>query len=354
MEARAVAAAEHGSPRAAKRCLITGGLGYAGAWMTSALAAAGHTAFVLSRRAGATVLRAAAPLRGDLPADAAPPYTPVQADLARQSPAELAALLPEGLEAVVHAASCNDGFVPDYGQKALTVNALGTRNLLEALLLQSGRCGRPLPLFLYVSTVHVYGASHGRITETSPCRPLNDYALTHLFGEEYGRMFMRAHGLPLTVIRLSNGYGAPRTADSDKWHLLLNDLCAGAFSRGRVALRSPPDIRRDFVWLGDIARAVEALVGRPDLAGRVFNLSSGVSLSLGEVAGRVRAGAARFLQRDVPLALERPPGATSAPGLHVDNAAVRAALNIDFHDRMEEEIAALFSLLAARRSADLA
>ena len=367
--------------RPSRRYLVTGGLGYAGAWVTSRLAASGHEVFVLSRGSdtpelkpnpepdqpadGQSVGRPCTPGGHNDPFSRAPeerqadfssasgeqrpalPYTLVQADLAGQSPTELAGLLPERLDAVAHAASFNESFVPDYGQKALAVNALGTRNLLEALVLQGRRLERPLPLLVYFSTFHVYGASLGHIMESSPVSPRNDYALTHLFGEEYCRMFARTHGLAHIVARLSNGYGAPKTAASTKWYLLLNDLCKSAFEQGEIILRSDPSIARDFVWLGDVAAVVEALLGRPDLAGRVFNVSSGAALSLGEVAKKVTAGATRFLGKPIPLHQERPgtPDTKGAPFLHVDNTAVRAALNVAFHDRMDEEISHLLGLL---------
>ena len=339
-----------------RRYLITGGLGYAGAWITSALAATGHEVFVLSRGKNKPALKPnPTPGTADAPRDPLVlSYTLIQADLAEQSPAELAALLPEGLDAVVHAASFNESFVPDYGRKALAANALGTRNLLEALTLQGERLSRSLPLLLYCSTFHVYGASSGHITEASPLCPRNDYALTHLFGEEYCRMFGRTKGLPHIIVRLSNGYGAPKTAASTKWYLLLNDLCKSAFTEGRIALRSDPTIPRDFVWLGDVAAVMAALLERPDLAGRIFNISSGAALSLGEVARRVADGAARFFAKDIPLILERggEPGGAAHP-LHVDNSAVCAALGMTFHDQMDEEVAALFFLLADARTAGL-
>ena len=339
-----------------RRYLVTGGLGYVGAWITSELAEAGHEVFALSRGTDKPELRPnPAPdttKEAGARQAAALPYALVRADLAEQGPAEIAALLPERLDGVVHAASFNEALAPDYGRKALAANALGTRNLLEALIVQGKEKGRPLPLFLYFSTFHVYGEICGHITEDTPPRPRNDYGLTHLFGEEYCRMFARASGLPHIVLRPSNGYGAPKTAASTKWYLLLNDLCKSAFTEGRIVLRSDPAVPRDFVWLGDVAAAVKTLLERPDLAGQAFNISSGSALALGEVARRAAAGAARFFNRDIPLILEREPDpATSGQALHVDNSAVRAALNIIFHDRMDEEIISLLSLLAKARPA---
>lgn len=337
-----------------RRYLVTGGLGYVGAWITSELAGCGHDVYVMSRGTDKPELKAnPAPGSARAPKAASGlPYSLVRCDLAEQSPAEIAAALPDELDGVIHTASFNEAFAPDYGRKALTANALGTRNLLEALVMWGQRRKSPPPLLLYFSTFHVYGESRGHITEDSPLCPRDEYALTHLFGEEYCRMFGRVKGVPHILVRPSNGYGAPKTAASTKWYLLLNDLCRTAFTEGRIILRSDPAVLRDFVWLGDVAAVVRILLGRPDLAGRIFNLSSGTALDLGEVARRTAAGAARFFNRDVPLVLEQKAApASGARTLLIDNSAIRAALNVAFHDRINEEIASLFSLLADGRSA---
>jgi UDP-glucose 4-epimerase len=314
--------------------LITGGLGYVGAWITAHLTSKGHTAHVLSRK-------------GKKP-DIGAPYELVQADLVERNPEELAAILPENLDAVIHAASFNEIFVPDYGRRALLVNVLGTRNLLEALTAQARRLARPAPLCLYLSTVHVYGASSGTINETQPPMPRNDYAMTHLLAEEYFQLFQRTGTVESILVRLTNGYGAPKTPDSDKWYLLFNDLCRQAVHKGSVVLNSSPSTKRDFVWLGDVAEVMERLSTRRDLSGRLFNLSTGKAVSIGQVAHLVADTATSVLGKKVDLemreAVTESESAQTAD-LYVDNSALRRAIGVEFHDRMREEIAALLESL---------
>ena len=323
------------APAVARRYLITGGFGYAGSWISEYLATQGHQVFVLSRRAGAAA------------AGASWPCTPIDADLAALPPEALASLLPDSLDGIVHAASLNEEFLPDYPRKALLVNALGTRNLIAALLDKQGpgqdERRQGLPLLVYCSTIHVCGIASGDISEATPPAPHGDYALTHYFAEEYCRLFMRARQLPCIMVRLSNGYGAPKLPGSGKWHLLLNDLCRAAARDGQIALRSHPDTPRDFVWLGDVARSIHALLERPDLAGSLFNLSSGHSVSIGAVARRVAALAEKHLGKNIPLRFENADAAPPA-GLHISNAALIAATGQRFGDHMDEEIAALLAL----------
>jgi UDP-glucose 4-epimerase len=313
-----------------RRYLVTGGFGYAGSWISEYLASQGHRVFVLSRRTDAPGISW--------------PCTLISADVEKLSPEGLAPLLPESLDGIVHAASLNEEFLPDYPRRALLVNGLGTRNLIAALLLKQEQQG--LPLLIYCSTIHVYGAVSGAISEATPPQPRSDYALTHYIAEEYCRLFMRTRNIPCVIIRLSNGYGAPKLPHSDNWHLLLNELCKTAVRDGQIVLRSHPDTPRDFIWLGDVAKSIHTLLERPDLAGRLFNLSGGQCASIGAVARRVAALAEKRLGRSVPLRFENA-CAAPLPDLHISNAAFIAATGLNFDDRMEEEIAGLLASLGA-------
>ena len=315
-----------------RRYLVTGGFGYAGSWISEYLASQGHRVFVLSRRADASGV--------------VWPCTPISADVEKLSPEALLSLLPESLDGIVHAASLNEEFLPDYPRRALLVNGLGARNLIAALLLRQEQQGLPLPLLIYCSTIHVYGTISGAISEATQPQPRNDYALSHYLGEEYCRLFMRTRNLPCVVVRMSNGYGAPKLPGNDKWHLLLNDLCKTAVRDGQIVLRSHPDTPRDFIWLGDMARSIHTLLQRPDLAGSLFNLSSGKSTSIGAVARRVAALAAKRLGRSIPLRFENICARLPAD-LHISNAAFTAATGQSFADHMEEEIAGLLSIVSS-------
>lgn len=324
---------------APKRCLVTGGLGYAGAWISSHLAAQGHEVFVLSRKGERT--------------DIGQPYTLIQADLAEQEPGSISALLPDGLDCVIHAASCNEAFEPSYPRKALAVNALGTRNLLQALVSAHDGAGTvsSLPLVIYLSTFHVYGRSSGHILESDLPAPKNDYALTHYFGEEYCRMMSRLFALPSIVLRISNCYGAPKTHDSDKWYLLLNDLCKKAVIQRALPLQSDPATLRDFVWMGDLAGIIEKLIYRRDLAGRLFNLASGKAVSIGEVAGLVASTASAFLRKKIPVVAEDGNGRADkggAPSLLISNEALCSALSFSFRDAMREEIVKILDMVVSQ------
>ncbi len=312
------------------RCLITGGYGYVGAHVAARAASEGHEVFVLSRG----------------PARPAPfAHTHIQADLARIAPADLAALLPEALGACIHLASRNESFIPEYPRQALEANAFGTRVLLEALARLTG----PRPHVAYASTFHVYGRTGGDIDESTPPAPRSDYALTHLFAEEYGRMFSRAEDLPFSVLRLTNGYGAPLLPGSDKWHLICNDLCRQAVREGRITLKAHAETQRDFVSLRDVARAFISLASRPALAGRLYNIASGAAVTLGDVARAAQRAARERLARDIDLIFEGTGEAPAGELLRISTAAARADLGFTCGTDMEAEMRGILAAVEAEQ-----
>lgn len=316
------------------RYLVTGGLGFVGSWVTRHLALAGHDVFVLSRGAHAP--------------DLGVPYTLVQADIT-SGKESLCNALPPDLDGCVHAASFNEGNAPDYGRLALAANGLGTRNLLEALAYNADAAGKAPCPFVYLSTFHVYGRDKGEVTEETPPAPRNEYALTHLVGEEYCRFFHRTRKIPAVTVRLSNGYGAPLIAPFGKWYLLLPDLCRMAYREGAMHLRSPGGLRRDFVWLGDVAGVLEFLLGalpaRPELGGQTVNVASGHSPTIAEIASLVAAVYARRYGKTAAVSFaDRNDGVYDSLAV---NTAKLAGLMPGFaaHDRMAEEIEAIFAFL---------
>ena len=312
------------------RCLVTGGFGYVGSWAARHLAAAGHQVFVLSRSREQRDIGAA--------------YTLVTADLTMDRE-ELVAALPEGVQGCIHAASFNESDSPEYGRRAFAANALGTRNLLEALAEKADCAAFPLPMLVYCSTFHVYGREWGSIDEATEPEPKNEYALTHFLAEEYCRYYGRTRNFPVVIMRLSNGYGAPLTRTFGKWHLLLPDLCRMAHREGKIALRSAPDTKRDFVWLGDVASCMERMLQRPDMAGMVINVASGKAIPIGDIAALVASVYRERYGREITVCFARQ---TEGRGreLVADTGRLQELLGgIVFHDRLADEVAAIFACL---------
>ncbi|MCA9772799.1 MAG: GDP-mannose 4,6-dehydratase [Myxococcales bacterium] len=164
------------------RVLITGAGGFVGRHLARLLSAEGHEVQGLCAHFE------------DAPAVAEalgrPRERVVACDITRPDDV-LAAFASDPPEAVVHLAGLT--FVPEANRRpglALEVNAVGTRNLLEA-----ARVHAPGARFVYVSTSDVYGDLRPEdlpIHEGTPVHPLNAYSISkagaELFCYQYARV----------------------------------------------------------------------------------------------------------------------------------------------------------------------
>ena len=306
------------------KILITGSLGNLGTWMTRHFLQLGEEVIILSRSD-----RKLSGLEG---------YRHIVCDLVSRSDCQ-EKLRGERFDAVIHLASANDTFVDDYPDKALKINTLGTRNLIEATIWEG------LRRFVYFSTFHVYGVGSGEITEASPTSPRHDYATTHLFAEEYVRQFFRTHGLPHAILRLTNGYGCPIDSSSDKWYLLLNDLARMAFKEEKISLKSNGLAQRDFIWMDDVVRAAEKILKSDLRFNDSYNLGSGQSLRLIDVAERVKAAHYRKTGRHIEIETNSEDSTIHDEPLIVHCEKLRNLIPLSTSDRIEKEAFAIFDLL---------
>ena len=190
----------------------------------------------------------------------------------------------EGVSDVIHLAALDEKAMLSNPEWAWRVKALGSHRLLSA-------CHRlGVSRFVYFSTFHVYGPkAEGVVSEASPARASHPYAATHRATEDMVRFFSDYHGMQATTFRLSNGYGYAMDSDINRWNLVFNDICRQAVLTKKIVLNSNGMQSRDFIALGDVARAVRHfLFNIPDNWGDgLYNLGGECSLSILSAAQRV-------------------------------------------------------------------
>lgn len=276
------------------RIAVTGGFGYVGAWLVRELTASGHRVTVVSLD----------PPASDLPPDVASvPYR--LADISH--PDGIAGAF-DGIDAVVHAAAMGAGPAAAQPARALEVNGYGTRVVLDEVAGAGARA-------VYLSTYHVYGREHGIIDETVPARPTSDYGISKQAGEGECFRAARRGDLPVTVLRFSNGFGAPLSRSADCWTLAFPSFCLSAAEKGRIELLSAGQQQRDFLTLGDMCAAVVMALEAPPVAvgdsDIVYNVGGGRSMSMREAAAVVAEQYRQLTGTDIPVTL--PAGAEDAP-----------------------------------------
>ncbi|MBO6948174.1 MAG: SDR family oxidoreductase [Rhodospirillales bacterium] len=272
--------------------VITGGFGYAGGRIARHLLEAGTDVRISTRRREQDIPKWA---RDNVRWDA---------DLEKLS---------DGADCLIHLAAPNEIACAADPEAAIAA----TVGLTERALGAARAAG--IPRFIYMSTVHVYGPMQGLIDENTAPDPGHPYAVAHLQSEH--AVQAAAENIDAVVLRLSNGFGAPADNGTDRWSLLVNDLCRQAIRDHRLQLSSNGLQHRDFLPLSDVAAAVRHFVeGAPCPHGfRMFNLSSGRAMRVIDMAALIRARAEAMLGVDVCLETADggpPPPATK---LVVDN-----------------------------------
>lgn len=152
-------------------------------------------------------------------------------------------------------------------------------------------------LFIFASTCQVYSVDvrryeqheklakfieeHGidALHEDHTCNPKSPYAISKYAGEFYCKVFQRK-GLNTCILRFFNVYGPGQSKG-----LVVPDLIEKILlSKGVVKVLGPPDDSRDFVYVTDVADALQRTVAKgEEVAGETFNIGSGVETTIKEL-----------------------------------------------------------------------
>ncbi len=141
---------------------------------------------------------------------------------------------------------------------------------------------RPETSFVYLSSGGtVYGEpERNPIAEDAPVRPLGSYGRLHVQCEEEIRRGREEHGLRARILRCSTVYGERQRPERGQG-VIVTFL-------HRIATGIPIDLYgggasvRDYIYVGDVGRAVVALIGSEE-GPAVINVGSGEGTSLAEI-----------------------------------------------------------------------
>jgi nucleoside-diphosphate-sugar epimerase len=239
------------------RVLVTGTEGYIGSRLAPILSALGHEVTGLDAgyyRDGW--------LFTDVRANQVPSRTIIQ-DLRRVTPAHF-----EGYDAVLHLAELsNDPLGENNPEVTYEINHRGSVRLAE--LAKTAGVRR----FIYASSCSVYGVGSGEfLDETSPVNPQTAYARCKVLVEQdVGRL--ADAGFCVTFLRNSTAYGpSPRM----RFDIVLNDLCARAWTTKQIAMTSDGTPWRPVVHVEDICRAFARTLEAPveSVNGQIFNVGA--------------------------------------------------------------------------------
>jgi dTDP-L-rhamnose 4-epimerase len=223
----------------------------------------------------------------------------------------------DGIDAVVHlAAQVGVGQSMYQIAEYTSTNVLGTAVLLEEL------AERPVERLIVASSMSIYGeglyrAGRGALVQNAerslqalargewepmdsggePLAPVatpetktpslkSVYAQTKYDQERMCLIVGEAYRIPTVAARFFNVYG-PRQALSNPYTGVLAIFAARLLNHRAPLIYEDGHQRRDFVSVYDVARALRLALEAPAAAGQAFNIGSGRSSSVREIASRM-------------------------------------------------------------------
>lgn len=178
--------------------------------------------------------------------------------------------------------------------------------------------------FIYFSTAQVYGTLQDElITEGKKLSTQNAYGLTHQIGEAICEHYNRTSAVDCSVVRLSNSYGAPLFEENKCWWLVVNDLCRMAYIQKEIILQSDGTPLRDFIHGWDVCRGVQTIIETNEKH-TTYNLSSGTTLSIMEIAEKIKNVFARRYSIELPITAAERKSDTETIKYKIDNSLIRS------------------------------
>jgi UDP-glucose 4-epimerase len=258
------------------RVLITGGAGFVGSHLAEALLARGDDVHALDNLSTGSIDNIA-----HLKSHSRFSYTidtvtnePVLAELVDRS------------DVVVHlAAAVGVKLIVEAPVHTIETNVHGTEVVLKL-------ANKKKKLVLIASTSEVYGKS----TDV-PFREDADlvlgpshkhrwaYACSKLIDEFLALAYWKERKLPVIIVRLFNTVGPRQTG---QYGMVIPNFVRQALAGQPITVFGDGSQSRSFTYVGDVVRAVVALIDEPRAVGQVFNIGNGFEITIGDLAERIR------------------------------------------------------------------
>ena len=250
------------------RSLVTGGAGFIGAHVATALIGRGHEVVVLDDLSGgfkANVPESATFVDGSV----------TDVGLVQRLFGEyefdyvfhLAAYAAEGLSYFIRRFN-------------YTNNVIGSMNLINEAVRQGVKC------FVFTSSIAVYGAEQVPMTEETIPRPEDPYGIAKHAVEQDLRAAHRMFGLDHVIFRPHNVYGEFQNI-GDRYRnvvgIFMNQLMQGE----PLTVFGDGEQTRAFSYISDVAPYIAASVDVPAAYNEVFNIGADQPFTVNELAARV-------------------------------------------------------------------
>ena len=165
-------------------------------------------------------------------------------------------------------------------QKVVNANpAWGARVMMEGLInICESAKKHGVERVVYISSSMVYGDFEDQVLEDAECRPIGQYGIMKLCGEDLVKDYHRRGAFDYAIIRPSAVYGPLDVEDRVVAKFMLTAM------RGGVLRVNGAGETLDFTYVDDAADGIVAAATRIMSANKTFNITKSHSVSLLEAA----------------------------------------------------------------------
>ena len=262
------------------RVLITGGAGFVGSHLSEALLTRGDEVFVLDNLSTGSIDNIVH-LRDD-------PKFHYTIDTVTNEP--LLAELIDRCDVVVHlAAAVGVRLIVESPVHTIETNVHGTEVVLK-------HANKKKKLVMIASTSEVYGKSidvpfreDADLVLGPTSRHRWAYACSKMIDEFLALAYWKERKLPVIVVRLFNTVGPRQTG---QYGMVIPSFVRQALAGHPITVFGDGNQSRSFTYVGDVVRAMVALINEPRAIGQVFNIGNENEITIGALAEKIKAAAA--------------------------------------------------------------
>jgi UDP-glucose 4-epimerase len=256
--------------------LITGGAGFVGSHLAEALLERGDEVFVIDDLSTGSI--------DNITHLKSHPKFHYTIDTITNEPV-LAELI-DRCDTIVHlAAAVGVKLIVEAPVRTIETNVHGTEVVLKV-------ANKKKKLVLIASTSEVYGKSAAvpfREDADLVLGPTSKhrwaYACSKMIDEFLALAYWKERKLPVIVVRLFNTVGPRQTG---QYGMVVPNFVRQALTGQPITVFGDGSQSRSFTYVGDVVRAMVALINEPKAVGQVFNIGNGAEISIVDLAEKIK------------------------------------------------------------------
>ena len=248
--------------------LVTGGAGFIGSHLSSALVARGHRVRVVDS------------LITGFERNLQPGVEFTPGDLAEAAVANAAV---QGVDYVLHQAA-----IPSVPRSVKNPRESHRANVDAMLNILLAARDAGVKRVVFAGSSSVYGDQPTLPKrEDMPTKPMTPYALQKMVSEQYGQMFTRLYGLEVVTTRYFNVFG-PRQDPGSPYSGVISLFIKALLDGTRPVIYGDGGQTRDFTFVTNVVAGVLSAAEAPGVGGEVFNVATGGRVSLNDLLATLK------------------------------------------------------------------